>query len=263
MRCEWCYVPFRPKDSEVPNRSKLLAVMGSLISQGVSIVTIGGGDPTVYPFWGEIAREAKLGGVFVHLDTNGIGLRADESTRLVLNEFVDLLGLPLDGPNADVHFSMRGRSGHFEATLDKLRWVAASGVKTKINTIVSRCNLKSMPCMLELISKLSPTRWSIYEYWPLVDGGKSRMAHQLNEGEFAQLFTIIPAAIGSTQIEINPRLSRRLTYPIVSHDGEVYVHSRTDESRFDKLGSIFTSGTLERGFALCVGDRESAALRYR
>ncbi len=70
MRCQWCYIPFR---GGAPKPGQSLSVLRRLINHGFKVITIGGGDPTSYQFWGDLAREARSNGLFVHLDTNGIG----------------------------------------------------------------------------------------------------------------------------------------------------------------------------------------------
>jgi MoaA/NifB/PqqE/SkfB family radical SAM enzyme len=259
MRCEWCYIPFR---AGAPNRVQSMSVLRRLISRGVKVITIGGGDPTSYPFWSDLAREARSSGLFVHLDTNGIGLRMDSETAKTISQTVDLLGLPLDGPTAGVHDAMRSMVGHFDQILEKVRWAVRQGAQIKLNTIVSRVNIDAVPQMLKLVQELAPKRWSLYQYWPLSHGATARLSHDVDNYEFESMVEKLPYRLGETIIEPNSRLSRRLTYPIVSHAGDVYVHSRENIEKFDFLGSIFEHGPLDRALELCAGDRLVAVSRY-
>jgi MoaA/NifB/PqqE/SkfB family radical SAM enzyme len=259
MRCEWCYIPFR---AGAPDRLQSVSVLRRLINHGFKVITIGGGDPTSYPFWCDLAREARSSGLFVHLDTNGVGLRMDSETAQTISQTVNLLGLPLDGPAATVHDAIRSMVGHFDQILEKARWAAKQGAQIKLNTIVTRVNIDAVPQMLKLVQELAPKRWSLYQYWPLSHGAVARLAHDVGDQEFESMVETLPDRLDGTIIEPNSRLSRRLTYPIVSHAGDVYVHSRENNEEFEFLGSIFEDGTLNRALELCSTDRPVAASRY-
>lgn len=239
-----------------------MLVLQKLIQYGFKIITIGGGDPTSYPFWIELAEEAKSKGLFVHVDTNGIGLRINRDTASKVFQFVDLLGLPLDGPRAEVHDNVRSMVGHFDQILEKARWLKTQGVSLKLNTIVTRMNIETIPFMLDLVRELAPTRWSIYQYWPLSNGSRARLISDVDDRKFKEMIEELPLQLTETVMELNPRLSRRLTYPVVTHAGEVYVHSRENQDEFEFLGSIFENGTLDRAREMCAADRPIASTRY-
>lgn len=259
MTCKWCYVPF---GRGAPKRDTCEAVIRRLMSEGVTEITIGGGDPSSYPFWVDLVRLAHDAGTFVHLDTNGIGIVHDAWTSHAMRSYVDLIGLPLDGPDAPTHDDVRSASGHFERTLSNIRWAGSIGTNVKINTIVTRVNIARIHEMIGLVHELAPVRWSLYQYWPLSLGAVSRKRYEVDDEEFARLLVDSPINIGRAIVELNPRLSRRLTYPIVSHAGDVYVHSPTQLEEFVLIGSIFSQGVLSRAFDICVGDRPLAKDRY-
>lgn len=216
-----------------------------------------------YPFWTELVQIARSSGLFVHVDTNAIGLRMDNATSNIIRQSVNLLGFPIDGASAAVHDAVRNTTGHFDVVVAKARWVRQFGAAIKVNTIVTSRNMEEVEKMFDLIRDLAPTRWSLYQYWPLSHGARAREQYQLTDIAFARMISALPNVLGRTIIESNPRLSRRLTYPIVSHTGEVYVHSRIEISDFEFLGSIFLKGTMERALEICAGDRFVAMSRYR
>lgn len=260
MKCRWCYVPFV---RGVPTSSVSGDVLRRLITHGINQITIGGGDPTSYPFWQDLVAQAKRAGLFVHLDTNGIGLRQNNQTAAALFSHVDLLGLPLDGSNSSIHGAMRDNQSHFELVLNKARWVQQLGVATKINTVVTKANVADLRQMSDLVHSLRPHIWSIYEYWPLSVGGLQREKWQLGEGDFDSAIAQLPGSLGETTIEFNSQHARRLTYPIVAHDGSVYIHSVSDVDGFTPIGSAFDEGVLQSAFDFCSGDREAAKFRYQ
>ena len=259
MRCRWCYIPF---GGGAPNRNVCLSVLSQLIARGFDVITIGGGDPTSYPFWGDLTQKAKSHGLFVHLDTNAIGLRTDSETASVLRQSVDLLGLPLDGPTAAVHDEIQDAEGHFDHLISKVQWAKKQGLQIKINTILTRRNANSVSKMLRVIERLQPVRWSLYQYWPLSLGARAQPEHSITDEEFENSVATFPTNIDQTIVEVNTRLSRRLTYPIVSHAGQVYLHSRENDHAFEVLGSVFEGNAITRALEICSGDRAAAVTRY-
>lgn len=259
LPCNWCYVPFvRTKpDFSVTNR-----VLTRLVEYGISQITIGGGDPTMYQEWRGLVETAKKAGLFVHLDTNGIGLRDRVTDKAALQSYVDLVGIPIDGPNSSIHSLVRGQSKHFDVVLDRIRWLREIGVAIKINTIVTRVNVAALQETAELVRSLAPSAWSVYEYWPLAAGGASREKWDEPKERLAEAIADLPRYVGKTRVEKNLRHVRRLTYPIVAHDGEVYTHSSEYIDKFQSLGSIFDDEALRKAFASCKEERVEARKRY-
>ncbi len=216
----------------------------------------------MYYEWRALVKAAKNSGLFVHLDTNGIGLRCSEIDKATLRSYVDLLGIPIDGPNSSIHGLVRGQPKHFEIAINRIRWLREIGVTIKINTIVTKMNVSVLQETAELVRLLSPSIWSVYEYWPLAAGGANRAKWNDPRGSLAAAISVLPQYLGEIRVEKNLCHVRRLTYPIVAHDGEVYVHSASDIDEFQSLGSIFDSDVLQRAFALCTGDRAEARKRY-
>jgi MoaA/NifB/PqqE/SkfB family radical SAM enzyme len=205
---------------------------------------------------------AKEMGLFVHVDTNGIALRQTNDTETLLAEDIDLLGLPLDGPGAEIHNRMRSTQAHFELVLDRLIWIAPYMHKVKINTFVSSRNANAVVDMMPLITSHSPSRWSIYQYWPLSLGKVAANQHSMSSEWFLKVVAALPAMIDGTRVEVNPLPLRRLTYPFVSHEGIVYLHHQTDQSEYEFLGSIFDDSVISALFSKSGGERVNAVSRY-
>ncbi len=232
---------------------------------GMSVITFGGGDPFLYTFIGDLIRTAKSVGLFVHVDTNGIALKPTKENVRLLECEVDLIGLPLDGPNAETHDAMRSSSHHFGQVMQRLEWLRPFRSKTKINTIVTAVNIGSLTGIGDLIRVIAPSCWSIYQYWPLSLGAAAQKDHHLDDGAFcvATASFVVPNCLGPVKVEVNSLASRRLTYPFVGNDGNVYIHSAQSLSEYEVLGSIFDDRTVETLFRRCCSERPSAISRYR
>lgn len=260
LACPWCYVPFVGGSVDEDACSRVVTRLRTL---GFSAITFGGGDPFAVPFLPSLISLARGLGFFVHVDTNAIGLSTTEASYSLVGGFIDLLGLPLDGPNAEVHDRIRRSKGHFQTVERVLRFLAPFRSKTKINTFVSAQNVACLPELGALVAEFGVSRWSVYEYWPLAGGRTAAAQHELGDADFLASATAACARVSPTEtvVEIVPAGARRLTYPLVDHRGILYVHSNT-QGEFDELGSIFDDSNAARAARLCVGDRPEAASRY-
>lgn len=261
LHCEWCYVPFGHAKA---TPTLVAAIVDRIASLGFTSITFGGGDPFQYSFLWKILKQAKDAGLFVHVDTHGKGLTPSEDLLTLLHDAVDLLGLPVDGPNSAVHDAMRSTPGHFALVRQRLIWLHTLRDRLKINTLLSARNLASAEQLGRLVASIGPSRWSIYQYWPLGPARGVEAAHRLSSEEF-QRAAVHAAGVASTAgvvVEVTREEDRRNTYPIVRHDGVVLVHTQAPQSEIVTIGSIFDSGILERIQDVCVGERSVAIGRY-
>lgn len=216
----------------------------------------------LYPFLPELITAARNCGFFVHVDTNGIGLRRTQETISLLSKGIDLLGLPLDGPRAEIHDRMRSTESHFNLVVELLRWLAPYMEKVKINTVVSKYNASAIAEMVPLVASLRPSRWSLYQYWPLSHGRRATTHHRISESRFSTITASLPETVRGVTVEVNPLPVRRLTYPFVSHNGTIYVHDESDDSSYSILGSIFDDAVIKDLFSKCGTERDEAKSRY-
>jgi MoaA/NifB/PqqE/SkfB family radical SAM enzyme len=261
MNCEWCYVPFIAPS---PKRVDILKVVERIAALGFSNITFGGGDPFQYKFMPELLRLSKTLGLFVHVDTHAITLEESDANFTLLSEFVDLIGLPLDGSSAAVHNRMRSADAHYELIQSRIRWLSNISQKIKINTIASKVNYRDLIHIGEFIESFRPIRWSIYQYWPIGPRLDAANVHEIPEPVFLAECQRISSllSLNGTKIEINARDCRRDTYPIIHHDGSVFVHSPAPENQFIYLGSIFSEDTMSKILISCNPERSIATSRY-
>jgi MoaA/NifB/PqqE/SkfB family radical SAM enzyme len=260
MSCAWCYVPFM---GEEPDPEVCRRIIERSAEIGFKVITLAGGDPMVYSFLPHLVETAHHYGLFVHIDTNGIGLRCTDNTASLLTCGIDLLGLPLDGPRQEVHNRMRSTQSHFDLVIERLQWLAPFMHKVKINTLVSMSNADTIGDMVPLVARLGPSCWSLYQYWPLSMGSLVSSDHIMSNEEFLRALDKVPEQIGPVRVEVNPLRVRRLTYPFVSHEGTVYLHHPMEQSAYEPFGSIFDDAVITELFLRCGAERDNAIPRYR
>lgn len=260
LNCEWCYVPF---GSQVVSKELLSSVVQRVSDLGFNSITFGGGDPFQFKYFDSVIKQAKNLGLFVHVDTHAITLLENQENASLLESYVDLLGLPLDGSTSEIHDRMRGTTGHHELMMSRFTWLSQREVSIKINTMISSANETDLKNLGELINSLQPDRWSIYQYWPVGPAMKVASEHTLDLDKFQKVTGAIDfEAFTNTTIEVSSAESRRSTYPILNHLGEVYFHYEYPTDDFKYVGLIFDHDISEKISSLCYQEREQATSRY-
>jgi MoaA/NifB/PqqE/SkfB family radical SAM enzyme len=162
MLCPYCYVPWDrlPVDEETAYR-----VVEQLAEWAPRSLTVGGGDPLIYPWTPDLLAllREQLPAAKLQLDTNG--LKLDRELLLRLLPLVDLLGLPLDAVSRAGSQAMRSHPSHFAKVLALLDLTQELRVPTKVNTVVSRKNVEEIPQVGAAIARAGVSRWSLYEFW--------------------------------------------------------------------------------------------------
>ena len=261
MKCEWCYVSF---DNIPVCKKTVISIIKRLYDLGFSSITLGGGDPFQNDFIFELIEFAKKCKFFVHIDTNAIML--DESNEILnfLNFNVDLLGLPLDGGSAKVHSRMRSNICHYDVVMRKLSFLSSIRRKVKVNTLVTPVNVLDLRNIAKIISEYSPSRWSLYQFWPIGQAAEANKFNMMPEDVFLGVTTGISQLFCEHEVvvEVTTSESRRCNYPIIRHDGAVFMHSGYPQNLFSLVGSIFDSEIMNKVLAMCIGDRSQVVSRY-
>jgi MoaA/NifB/PqqE/SkfB family radical SAM enzyme len=261
MSCEWCYVPF----GEIPATNDIAASVVQRIAElEFTSITFGGGDPFQYRFAPELLRRAKSLGLFVHVDTHGRALRQTDESIELIESTIDLLGLPIDGSSPSVHDKMRDSIGHFELVWSRLNWLKPFRTRIKLNTVASSVNVADLTALGDIIEGYGPSRWSIYQYWPIGPGARVSSKHSIDDLGFQRHADVLRTQFRTRRVrlEVNARESRRDTYPIIHHDGEMLVHAPAPQNSYVSIGSIFDVDALEKILMWCSAERPAASDRY-
>jgi radical SAM protein with 4Fe4S-binding SPASM domain len=140
-----------------PQRELPLAGWVRLLDQAAAFrptLYVTGGEPMVYPKFGEFIVEAKRRGLFVQLATNGTLLA--RHAKLLVERGVEMVTVSLDGP-ADVHDRIRRQRGSFEHAAEGIRALVAARKKRQrpvplvgLNFTISKDNVAVIGDMVPL-----------------------------------------------------------------------------------------------------------------
>lgn len=142
-----------------PARELPLDAWVNLLDQVASFrprLYITGGEPLLYPHFGDLVREAKKRKLIVHLQTNGTLL--SRAADLLVAAGVEMVTVSLDGPQ-EVHDRIRGQKNAFGRSREGISaLVAARGRGTPplltINCVISKANMAFLDRMAPLALEL-------------------------------------------------------------------------------------------------------------
>lgn len=183
LACDFCYGPVPGKD---PVESREL-ILRALATSSARVVTFCGGEPLLIRKVGQYAAQLGRQGKATVLNTNGQILRRRIDQGLKLADFT-MVGISVDGATPDVHRAMRGRDADLDEVLAAARVVSKhSDVSLKLATVVSSVNWESLPQLAEIVHKLRPEVWRLYQYSSRGDQNFGQQRHRLTDEDFQLL----------------------------------------------------------------------------
>jgi MoaA/NifB/PqqE/SkfB family radical SAM enzyme len=261
MSCRFCYIPF---DGMAPDRKQALSVVDTVLSWGIGSITIGGGDPLMYPWFGDVLRRINESrpDLFVQVDTNL--LTAGVAALSELRHMEHMLGIPLDTLRPDVAFAMRRNRRHPAVVVDRVREAVRAGFCVKINTVVSRLNVDDLRDLATYISDSKVALWSLYEFWPIGERAILNAPQlSLTHEEYRAAVDGVSTRCAPAEVEAGSIEDRRGAYFFVTPTGRAYTVDASSASTYRELGNILTEegAVIERWHAHC--DALGNALRYK
>jgi len=186
--CTFCFAHFDdiPKHDRL-SKEQALKIPQMLADAGATKITFVGGEPTLCPYLGELLEAAKIAGLTTCIVSNGTGL--SEKFLQTWHHCIDWIGVSIDASNDVLHAQIgRGlkrdlrqqRSSHLADSLIVWDRCVRYGIRMKLNTVVNAMNLEDD--MSELVLKLQPERWKIFQVLP-VDGQNDGVVDPLLIGE--------------------------------------------------------------------------------
>jgi MoaA/NifB/PqqE/SkfB family radical SAM enzyme len=178
LACDFCYGP-EPSRDPVSLRG---AITAAIAECSAAAVTFCGGEPLLVREIDKYARRLVGAGKRTILNTNGslLAKRVGQGLELAFS----VVGLSIDGSTDAVHRAMRGIKADLQEVLRAAELVAASGISLKLATVVSRVNQNDLPYLAELIGRLRPDIWRLYQYSARGTQNVGQQRHALSADDF-------------------------------------------------------------------------------
>lgn len=218
-KCEFCY---GSKREEELNTKDIFYIIDILNDIGVKVIDITGGEPLIRKDIAKIIKYIKSKNIAVCLSTNCDRYKENRNTIL---EYVDALGIPIEGSNKSIHDRLRGY-GNFKSIMFSLNDAFSnSNIKFRINTVITNQNyfdLGNIEMVLDAF-KEKVVYWKLYEliiYPPkrqntnlIVRDGKGVKNHLNKLGRF----------LGTDKIVFDTLETRNRGYFLIKPNGAVFI----------------------------------------
>ncbi|HEY4670006.1 MAG TPA: radical SAM protein [Tepidiformaceae bacterium] len=126
----------------------------------VPSILFSGGEPLMRQDLFELADYARQVGLRTVLSTNGTLIDGETAARIKETGF-SYVGISLDGLEG-THDKVRGKKGAFQSSIEAIRHLRASGVRTGLRYTVHAKNLADLPAVLDLLESEGIDRCCFY-----------------------------------------------------------------------------------------------------
>lgn len=240
LDCEFCFA--LPDSSENINIDEK-KIVDKILEAGFEYLIFTGGEPTTRKEeLLEIIPYAYKKGLKIEIDTNGSYL--DDNLMKVIKESNVTLGLPLYSAKPEIHNNLVKNGEHYKTVIALLEKASKMGIKTKINTMVSKKNKDDFLDIGKIIEKYNVSHWNMLRFKPYRRALLSKEDYNITESEFLDIIKKVkdkhPSVkiIGHTKNEDSKR-----DYFFITRNGKVIQPIENGKERF--IGDLINESAEE------------------
>lgn len=203
LNCVHCRVNSRPHRHPLElSTAEAFHLIDQVSALKVPTFEMTGGDPLKRPDILPIVQYAARRGVITALTPSTTPLLSREAVFNLKQSGLSRLALSLDASTAELHDSFRGAPGSYKRTLDAVGWCHGADLPVQVNTTISRRNFADLDNLIQLLTKLRITVWSVYF---LVPTGRGKLEDLLSADEHELVFVKLyeTSKRGKFQIKVN------------------------------------------------------------
>ena len=126
------------------------------------ILVLTGGDCLLRPDLFELVAHATGLGLPVALAPSVTPALTPQMIDRIVASGVKAVSISLDGALAATHEGVRGIPGHFAATVQAIRALAAAGLTVQVNTTVMRANVAELADVAAVIGRAGAAIWEVF-----------------------------------------------------------------------------------------------------
>jgi MoaA/NifB/PqqE/SkfB family radical SAM enzyme len=265
MACRFCYIPF---DGVRVDANRAARVIDIVMSWSPASITVGGGDPLMYPFTVRLLRQIRHSAAgdppFIQLDSNLV--RSRRHNLAALADCVDMLGVPVDTFDPHIALQMRGNHGHPAEMRALIPALLDAGLCVKLNTTVALPNLGCLGALADFVAESGVRAWSLYEFWAVGPTAiQNRQSFAVDHNRFLAAVAAAASRAAHANVETGTISSRRSAYFFVTPSGRAYTVDGSDPTRYAELGNVIDDedGVLRRWHQHADAGWNTARVRAR
>jgi len=168
MCCKTCYSDIRNKNVSLSFK-KIKEILIDAKNQGISFISITGGEPTLHPELSKIIHYIKQNGFYVHMNINGSVLNSEIINLLKL---VNGFGVSLDSVD-DLEFKIIRGKPLLKDTIKNIKKLVSEDLSFNIVTVVTAKNKLSLDNLFKVIIDLGVKRIKLNYFLPIGRGAKN------------------------------------------------------------------------------------------
>ncbi|MBU0666333.1 MAG: radical SAM protein [Nanoarchaeota archaeon] len=261
MSCGFCYSKVRVSKYNL-SEEEIVDLVSRSKKYAFNAIGLTGGDPFGRKDIASLVEHLSSLSVKIRIDSNLLSYDLVKVKPIIKN--LDLLGVPLDGPDAKIHDYNRDANGHFQLIYDNLLNIRTNfpDLKIKIHTVLTKRNIDKIYDMQRLIEEILPNSWSIYKFFPAGVGYENKKYFEISNEEFATFKKDFPNKIGRTIIDIPEDDVHDKSFLMVGSDGIVYgcfdekKLQYQDFGRFDQNGIENALAYYDEAKMFALADKE-------
>lgn len=196
LKCLYCYASSGEPRKDELSFDEISNLLKHLADIGVFSIVISGGEPFLRPDICDIIRSACEYDMRVTVNTNGTLLTQEMIKKLrtatdhckTSNKLT--ITINVEGASAHTHDAIRGGEGSFNMTMKGVNNLIKSKIPLRliIITVAQKQNLKEIPEITKIASKLNAYEHRIISLAPFGRGMNSYKRHALTPTEWQQVF---------------------------------------------------------------------------
>lgn len=217
--CKFCFAGFKDQRVRMP-LDEARKIIDQCAAAGTEKITFVGGEPTSVAYLPKLVSHAKAHGMVTTVVTN-----ASRLTPQLLDALtgLDWLAVSIDSDDEVTERGLgRGSGQHIQHSIWALNEAKSRGMRTKLNTVVTRLNADED--MTRLVETCQPDRWKVFRMLPI-------------KGENDDSWDLLP-----TDASFNGFVARHAALNPVVEDNEDMQDSYL---MINPEGRIFQNGTGE------------------
>jgi radical SAM protein with 4Fe4S-binding SPASM domain len=177
MRCLHCGSSAGKARLDELTTEESLKLCGDLAKIKCREVTLLGGEPFLRNDWFEIAEEVKRQKMILSIISNGSVINEMVASKISKLD-PDVVGISIDGSNAETHDHIRGIKGSYSKALNAIRLLKDKNLPVTIITTVHKLNFRELPEIKNTILK-KDVGWQIQMAAPFGRFRKELMLTQI------------------------------------------------------------------------------------
>jgi len=237
-KCSFC---FRPESTDLDTKS-VFKIIDKLVKGGVKGIGITGGEPLLRKDILRILEYIHSKNLKICLATN-----ADFYNKYhkQINEYVDAIGIPIEGPTEKIHDAIRGID-NFKNVINVLKTAYRNNKKIYISTVVTQKNILDIANIENLLIKYRNRiiYWKLYEFIKYHNKPFQTIKHTISSKLIRRTIKNIGKKLGRNKTFYLTPKDRSEASLIINPNGDAIVPKRRKDKTYDVvLGNVLFDDT--------------------